>query len=218
MITFVQSLVWLSFLFLPLCVACRILVPQAGIEPRQLQWKCWVLTTGLPRAFPWVFFFFKLYNIVLVLPYINMNLPQVYTCSPSWTLFPPPSLYHPSGLSYLLPNLWGLWSHSLFLKFYFSLWRRTICPMMFCWYMPDLCQFSLSFWSSQSLPIPNRKISLLISSLVHTRNNHILPRVCVCVCVCVCGTYISWRQSRLTKDTQSLLYVSLWFYHSSAYP
>jgi len=30
-----------------------------------------------------------LYNIVLVLPYINMNLPQVYTCSPSWT--PPPT-------------------------------------------------------------------------------------------------------------------------------
>ena len=27
--------------------------------------------------------FFLLYNIVLVLPYINMNLPRVYTCSPS---------------------------------------------------------------------------------------------------------------------------------------
>ena len=27
--------------------------------------------------------FFLLYNIVLVLPYINMNPPQVYTCSPS---------------------------------------------------------------------------------------------------------------------------------------
>ena len=27
----------------------------------------------------------------MVLPYINMNLPQVYTCSPSWTLLPPPS-------------------------------------------------------------------------------------------------------------------------------
>ena len=25
----------------------------------------------------------------MVLPYINMNLPQVYTCSSSWTLFPP---------------------------------------------------------------------------------------------------------------------------------
>ena len=30
-----------------------------------------------------------LYNIVLVLPYINMNLPRVYTCSPSWTPLPP---------------------------------------------------------------------------------------------------------------------------------
>jgi len=35
----------------------------------------------------------------LVLPYINMNPPQVYTCSPSWTLLPPPSPYHPSGSS-----------------------------------------------------------------------------------------------------------------------
>jgi len=26
---------------------------------------------------------FKLYNIVLVLPYINMHPPRVYTCSPS---------------------------------------------------------------------------------------------------------------------------------------
>ena len=30
-------------------------------------------------------FIFKLYNIVLVLPYINMHPPQVYTCSPSLT-------------------------------------------------------------------------------------------------------------------------------------
>ena len=40
-----------------------------------------------------------IYNIVLVLPYINMNPPQVYTCSPSWTLLPPSSPYHPSGSS-----------------------------------------------------------------------------------------------------------------------
>ena len=52
------------------------------------------------------FFFLKfiiiiilLYNIVLVLPYINMHLPRVYTCSPSWTPLPPPSPYHPSGSS-----------------------------------------------------------------------------------------------------------------------
>ena len=45
------------------------------------------------------YFIFKLYIIVLVLPNIEMNPPQVYMCSPSWTLLPPPSPYHPSGPS-----------------------------------------------------------------------------------------------------------------------
>ena len=38
-------------------------------------------------------------NIVLVLPYINMNLPRVYTSSQSWTPLSPPSPSHPSGSS-----------------------------------------------------------------------------------------------------------------------
>ena len=46
-----------------------------------------------------IIFFFLLYNIVLVLPYINMHLPRVYTCSPSWTPLRHPSPYHPSGSS-----------------------------------------------------------------------------------------------------------------------
>ena len=57
-----------------------------------------------------IFFFnfiFKLYNIVLVLPNIEMNPPQVYMCSPSWTLLPPPSPYHPSA---------SHWMHVPFLK------------------------------------------------------------------------------------------------------
>ena len=33
-----------------------------------------------------------------------MNLPQVYMCSPSWILLPPPSPYHPSGYSIILKN------------------------------------------------------------------------------------------------------------------
>ena len=37
------------------------------------------------------YFIFKLYIIVLVLPNIKMNPPQVHMCSPSWTLLPPPS-------------------------------------------------------------------------------------------------------------------------------
>ena len=35
----------------------------------------------------------------MVLPYINMNPPQAYTCSPSWTCLLPPSPYYPSGSS-----------------------------------------------------------------------------------------------------------------------
>ena len=45
------------------------------------------------------YFIFKLYNIVSVLPNIKMNPPQVYMFSPSWTLLPPASPYHPSGSS-----------------------------------------------------------------------------------------------------------------------
>ena len=45
------------------------------------------------------YFIFKLYIIVLVLPNIKMNPPQVYMCSPSWTLLPPPSPFYPSGSS-----------------------------------------------------------------------------------------------------------------------
>ena len=47
----------------------------------------------------YLFFLLLLYNIVLILPYINMNLPWVYMCSQSWTPLPPSSPYHPSGSS-----------------------------------------------------------------------------------------------------------------------
>ena len=45
------------------------------------------------------FFIFKLYITVLDLPNIKMHPPQVYMCSPSWTLLPPPS-------SLPIPSLW----------------------------------------------------------------------------------------------------------------
>ena len=46
-----------------------------------------------------IYYYYLLYSIVLVLPYMNMNPPRVYLCSPSWTPLPPPSPYHPSGSS-----------------------------------------------------------------------------------------------------------------------
>ena len=58
------------------------------------------LTLNLHLLF--FFFFFLLYNIVLVLPYINMNPPRVYRCSQSWT--PPPT-------SLPIPSLWVIPVH-----------------------------------------------------------------------------------------------------------
>ena len=71
--------------------------------------ESWLLDhLGSPLFIYWwtfglfLFFFFLiflLYNIVLVLPYINMNPPRVYTCFQSWTPLLSPSPYHPSGSS-----------------------------------------------------------------------------------------------------------------------
>ena len=44
-----------------------------------------------------IIIFILLYNTVLVLPYIDMNPPQVYLSSQSWSSLPPPTPYHLSG-------------------------------------------------------------------------------------------------------------------------
>ena len=77
---------------------------MGGLWQRVSWWKylCLCGSHGSMANFPYIFFilfYFLLYNIVLVLPYINMYPPQVYMCSPSWTPLPPPSPYRPSGSS-----------------------------------------------------------------------------------------------------------------------
>ena len=70
------------------------------------------------------YFIFKLYNIVLVLPNIEMNPPQVYMCSPSLALLPPhtiplgcPSAPAPS-IQYRTSNLeWRLVSYMILYMF-----------------------------------------------------------------------------------------------------
>ena len=42
---------------------------------------------------------YLLYNIVVVLPYIDMNQLRVYMCAKSWTPLPPSTPSHPSGSS-----------------------------------------------------------------------------------------------------------------------
>ena len=61
----------------------------------------------------YILFYSLTLQYCIVLPYINMNPPQVYTCSPSWTLLPPAgALRRPRGMAYwfsntLRPNLYG---------------------------------------------------------------------------------------------------------------
>ena len=80
----------------------------------------------LPAGSFFFYFIFKLYNIVLVLPNIEMNPPQVYPCSPSWTLLPPPSPTLPPGrpsapapsIQYRASNLdWQLISYIILYMF-----------------------------------------------------------------------------------------------------
>ena len=49
--------------------------------------------------FNFYFYFILLYNTVLVLPYIDMNLPWGYMSSQPWTPLPSPIPYHLSGSS-----------------------------------------------------------------------------------------------------------------------
>ena len=58
-----------------------------------------------PRLFFKIYIYIIYFNWRLItllwwfLPYIHMNQPWVYMCSPSWTSLPPPFLSHPSGSS-----------------------------------------------------------------------------------------------------------------------
>ena len=99
----ISRMVRFFFFFWPQGMACRISVPQPGIDLQAPAVKVLhpfhYTIMEFSKNDQILFFFFKLYNIVLVLPNIEMNPPQVYLCSPSWTLLPSPSLYPPSGLS-----------------------------------------------------------------------------------------------------------------------
>ena len=72
---------------------------QIGFPGSLAGWESACNAGNLNLILFFFYFIFKLCKIVLVLPNIEMNPPQVYMCSPSWTLLPPPSPYHPSGSS-----------------------------------------------------------------------------------------------------------------------
>ena len=98
--------------------ASASVLPMNTQDWSPLGWTGWIFlqSKGLSRVFSntpvqkhqffsaqlsffFLLFFFKTWNTVLVLPNIKTNPPQVYMCSPSWALLPPPSPHHPSGSS-----------------------------------------------------------------------------------------------------------------------
>ena len=113
-------------------------------------------TTSSWLSFSFLFFFkfyfiFKLYIIALVLPNIKMNPPQVYMCSPPWTLLPPHtiSLGRPSALApsiqYCASNLdWQLVSYMI--EFYWGFLFRSssvILHFHFLFFVASLSGFGI---------------------------------------------------------------------------
>ena len=97
-------------------------------ERPNLAW--WGLFFSFTESFSVFFFsffsfnclFILLYNTVLVLPYIDMNPPWGYMCSPSWTPLPPPSPKQtgapaPSTLSHASNLDWRFVSHMIIYMF-----------------------------------------------------------------------------------------------------
>ena len=70
----------------------------------------------LPLSFSLLFYFILLYYTVLVLPFINMNPPRVYTCSQSWTPLPPFLTFFLGGGSSCIFSFLG-WTWNLLIKF-----------------------------------------------------------------------------------------------------
>ena len=112
------------------------------------------------------YFIFKLYIIVLVLPNIKMNPPQVYMCSPFWTLLPPPSPYHPSGSSQCTSP-----KHPV----------SCIEPGLETRFLHDILHFSMSF--SQIFPPSFVYLSHFFLSI--PKGNHLQPGNCL-------HTYTVW--------------------------
>ena len=98
-----RVLSWPHFIMLPIL---PVTLPQSISFKAFIPWNYLIYLFVLlllicPSHFflKFYFYFILLYNTVLVLPYIDMNLPRVYMSSQSWIPLPPPTPYHLSGSS-----------------------------------------------------------------------------------------------------------------------
>ena len=112
------------------------------------------------------FYFILFYNTVLVLPYINMNPPQVYKCSPSWTPLPPPSPYHPSGSSqYTSPKHPVLWIEpGLAIRFIYDIIHVSMPFSQIIPPSPSPTESKSPFYTSVSLAVSHTEWEKIIAN------------------------------------------------------
>jgi len=142
------------------------------------------------------YFIFKLFNIVLVLPNIKMNLPQVYMCSPSWTLLPPPS-------SLPIPSLWVVPVHqpqasSIVHRTWTDLgeWHRDMYTIMY----EMSCQ-SRGFW----ILFPSRFTEVRHYLRCNSNGCHWLNSLCSQLCANHLISIISFTQTLFHKMVTTVL-------------
>ena len=144
-------------------------------------------------CFELLLFIYLFYNIVLVLLYIDMNPPRVYTCSPYWTPLPPPSPYHPSGssqctspehpVSCIEPGLAICFTYDII---HVSMPFSQIIPPL-----PSTTESRRLFYTSVSLAVSHTGLSLYSSSiyschhfLTSSASVRSLPFLLLCPCLC----------------------------------
>ena len=124
----------------------------------------------------------------MVLPYINMNPPRMYTCSPSWNSLPPPSLYYPSGhpsapapsILYPASNL-DWWCVSYMILYMFQCHSPKSSPL------PSPTESKRLFYTS---------VSLLLSRIQGYRYHHSKFHVYVlvyCIAMATCSSTLAWK-------------------------
>ena len=114
----------------------------------------------------------------MVLSYINMNLPQVYMCSPSWTLLLPPSLYHPSEssqctspkqpVSFIEPGLATCFIYDIF---HVSMPFSQIIPLSHFLFYWKPTQGTSKVGSSMILPARPRETEAMVRATTSVRPN-----------------------------------------------
>ena len=151
--------------------------------------------------FSFLFFIFLLYNIVLVFQYINMNLPQVYRCSPSWTLLPPRTIPH--IISYMKQVV-----NKLLVPLYFLPWGLCHLHIWGYWYFSRQSRVYLEFHLAWHFTWYTLHVSSIRRVTVYSFGT-LLSQFWTVYCPCLIINVASWSTYRFLRRQLRLFHVSI---------